>query len=742
MTRSEKYFKLCIYLVIVALINIAGRSLFFRLDLTANKVYSISNLSRRVVSTLSEPLTVKVFFTKNLPAPHNNTERYLHDLLDEYAIHANRHFNYQFYDVSPEEEELGAGKPGNQKSAQEYGIHPVQIRKFERDEIKFINAYMGIALIHGDIIETIPAVTSTDGLEYRLTTTIQKMNNKISALLALKDKITIQLFLSSSLKEVAPLMGLKALPELPEKLAETVNKLNAKNYGKLAFNHVDPSKDNAAAEAVKTHKLMSLKWPDLSGGRIPAGEGTIGLIMTYGQKTATIPLLSVIQFPLIGTRYELVDMKDLDTLINDNVESLVDINEKIGYLADHDTLQMKAKHQFNPMEQQGDGLGAFNGLLSQNYSVQPITLKKDSIPESLKCLVIARPTEKLSDFALYQIDQFLMRGRSIAVFLDAFKEVMAPNQQQFFNQGAGFVPVDTGLEKLLAHYGVSVRKSYVMDENCYKQMLPQQFGGGERALYFAPVIKRENINEDLPFMKNVNGLIAMRISPLALEEERLKSGDVKAQRLLASSDKAWEMKGRINLNPMFIQPPREQDKKSSMPLAYLLSGRFQSFFDGKPIPEKPKEEKKPDENGMDIDKIDPAAQEAKSTDQEAGEKAEPELSKIQRAGDFLAKSEPAKIFIISSAEMLKDNMLDEEGKTPNATFLMNVIDALNGRDEIAAMRSKEQGFNPLYDTDALVKTGIKVFNIVGMPVLVILFGFFVWLRRQARRKQIQMIFQK
>lgn len=101
-TTSGKYLKFLVYLLAIVLINAAGMTLFFRVDMTGNKIFSISAVSRKVVSSLSEPLTIKVFFTKNLPAPHNNTERYLHDLLEEYAVYANHYFNYRFYDVSPE----------------------------------------------------------------------------------------------------------------------------------------------------------------------------------------------------------------------------------------------------------------------------------------------------------------------------------------------------------------------------------------------------------------------------------------------------------------------------------------------------------------------------------------------------------------------------------------------------------------------------------------------------------------
>ena len=185
--------KFLIYLVVIVLLNIAGITLFFRADLTSNKVYSLSDASRKVVETLSEPLTVKVFFNANLPAPYNTIERYLHDLLDEYSVAGKRYFNYQFYNVSAEDEDEAGS---SQEMARNLGIYPVQIQAIEQDEVKFQNAYMGMAILHGDIIEAIPTITSTEGLEYQITSTIQKMNNKISALLRLKDNITVKLLLS------------------------------------------------------------------------------------------------------------------------------------------------------------------------------------------------------------------------------------------------------------------------------------------------------------------------------------------------------------------------------------------------------------------------------------------------------------------------------------------------------------------------------------------------------------------
>jgi len=737
---SEKYFKFLIYLIIVALVNVAGITLFFRLDLTANKVYSISEASRKVVSTLSEPLTVKVFFTKNLPAPHNNTERYLHDLLEEYSIYASRHFNYQFYDVSTEEGELSEKTRENQKLANDYGIHPVQIQAIEKDEVKFQRAYMGMVLIHGDLIERIPTISTIEGLEYKMTTAIQKLNNKISALLRLQDKIRIRLYLSSSLYQMAPYIGLKNISEIPDALERIVQELNRKTYNKLEYEHLDPSTDEDQERLAKKYDIMTVKWPALAKGAVPPGKGSIGLVMEFGERALVTRLLQVMRIPLLGTQYQLMDLKDVQNTIEKNVEALIDINEDLGYLADHGTLNFSGTAPMSQAAiQRQETLMNFRSLISENYSLKQINLEKESIPDNLKSMVIARPTLPFSDYELFQIDQFLMKGKNLVLFLDRFME-MRPGNQQGGNIGGQqpvYVPLDTGLEKLLDHYGIRIKKSYVMDENCFRQTLPAELGGGERPIYFAPIIKSRFINNELDFMKNIKGMIALRVSPLELDPERATGNGLKATRLVASSEKSWEMSGRITLNPMFIQPPSSSDDMQSQPLAYILAGEFPSYFAGKPIPVKEIDEKESE------NKDNAAAKQPPPNEATVAEKqSEIDMSKIVTAGQFVAKGKPAKIFLMASADMLKDNILDASGRGPNATYILNVIDYLNGREDIAVMRGKEQRFNPLNDTKAGTKTFVKTLNIIGLPAFVVLFGILVWFRRHARKKNIQMMFHK
>ncbi len=723
--RMERYSKFFIYLVVVVLLNLAGITLFFRIDLTKNRLYSISKESKRVVSTLSEPLSIDIFFTKDLPAPYNNIERYLHDLLDEYSVYANKYFNYHFYDISPKE--TGSKKNiENQRLARDYGIHPVQIQVIQKDEVKFQKAYMGLVMIHGDLVERIPTITSTDGLEYRLTTTIEKLNNKISALLRLPGKIHVRLFMSSSLERVAPLMNLKGLQELPERFRDIVKRLNKKNYGKLDFEYLDPTQDESLEAEVKKYNLLTLKWPAIPSRQIKAGRGSIGLVMQYRDKTIEIPLIQAINIPLIGITYKMADIGNMERVINNDLDSLININEDLGYLADHGTLNMSPSYPYYPMLHQGqDHVSNLRRLISQIYSIKDVRLKDGPIPEDLNCLVIARPTKKFSDYELYQIDQFLMRGKSLCLFIDAFKKT--PNQQMY-SRSPQYIPIDTGLEKLLDFYGVHIKRSYVMDENCYKERIPEQLGGGERPIYYAPIIKSRSINRELPFMKNIKGLIAFKVSPLELKTRQITQNGLKAIRLISSSERSWEVKGGINLNPMFIHPPRSRDEEHSLPLAYLITGKFPSYFAGRPIPKRQIKGNNPSKKGKSRGKH--------------GKKARINLSKVfKEQGEFISRGRPGKIFIMASSYMLRDNLIDPNGRGPNATFIMNVIDHLNNRDGIAAMRSKVQRFNPLQETGARTKAFIKIFNVAGLPILVIISGLLVWFRRNSRKKRIKTMFQ-
>lgn len=741
MKGKQKYYKFILYLVVLLLINLVGKTMFFRVDLTANDLYSLSDASIEAVSTLNEPLTVNVFFTKNLPAPFNNVERYLHDLLAEYEANSNNNLSYRFYNVSVGEEDLGGEEvEENRKLAHSFGIYPGNVQVVEQDEMKVQKAYMGMVLFHGDVMEKIPTIQSTEGLEYMITSAIQKMNNKISALLNLPEKVKVKLVLSSSISQIAPILKLKGLEGLKASVQGVVEKLAGKTYGQLQFSHIDPSMGEGTPEELKPFERYGLKWPEINppdGPAIPAGKGQIAIGISYGGKSAELNLLSrklAMSGRGLEEQYVISDIKQIETFINDNIDNLIDINEDVGYLSTHGThnLTNDVPPQLRMMQpQQQEALGQFNSVLSKEYSVKKVTLGEEPIPESIDTLIIAGAKDNFSDWELYQIDQFLMKGKSLALFVDAFREIQQQNQRQGGFQQPVYLPLNTGLEKLLSHYGLSVKKSYLLDENCY---VNRDRSGNEMSIYFIPMIENEKINHGFPFMENVKQLVTIKVSPLEADTKKVEDNGLKLTELFASSDRSWEMSGRINLMPFMIRPPQDEKEFASKPLAYLLEGEFPSYFADKPVPEKPKKE---EETGTEsADKKDQEKEKPKPVVKETGVKGEKGI---------LAKGKPGKIFLIGSSEGLKDNVLQQQRgmANPNADFLLNTLDYLNNREDIAVMRSKVQRFNPLKkNISPFARFMAKLVNIGGLPVLFILFGIFLWVRRTARRKQIQAMFSK
>ncbi|MCK5200819.1 MAG: Gldg family protein, partial [Spirochaetales bacterium] len=348
-----------------------------------------------------------------------------------------------------------------------------------------------------------------------------------------------------------------------------------------------------------------------------------------------------------------------------------------------------------------------------NYLIKPIDTLNEGIPENIKTLIVASPAEELTPWDLYQIDQYIMKGNSVAFFIDTHTEVFAENKNPYNPQPPVYVPRVTGLEELIKHYGVEISSSYVLDVNCYKQIGRNAAGGlAETTFYFAPEILAENINRKLPFLKNIKGLIMLNASPLVIDQNSDQTKKIEV--LFSSSDASWEMTENINLyNPMVIYPPAEENR-DKYPLAALIEGNISSYFKGKEIPRKELKE------GEAL--ISSGAISVKET--------------------FIPKTNTGKVFVIGTSAVLTDNILDQTGTSPNSVFVYNILDKLNGRDDFAEMRSKGQTFNPLRETTPAERSFIKGFTVVGVPLLTVLSGLIAWLLWRSRKKKIELLFRR
>ena len=140
--------------------------------------------------------------------------------------------------------------------ASAYGIKPVTSRELADDQVKIRNVYMGLVIQHADLIEKIDALTSSEGLEYEITSRIEKMSGKISGLLKLKEPLGLTLYLDPALMNL-PIQGIDKL-ELAVRHA--VDSSNRRNYGKIAFSLVNPSTLEKPDDLVSLYGISRLKW--------------------------------------------------------------------------------------------------------------------------------------------------------------------------------------------------------------------------------------------------------------------------------------------------------------------------------------------------------------------------------------------------------------------------------------------------------------------------------------------------
>jgi len=172
MKKKDALIKLAIIIGIIVLINVISKRVFTRIDLTKNNSFTLSKVSKDVVSGLDDKILVKAYFSNNLPPPYNNLRRQVQDLLDDYRSYSKGNMNYEF--LNPTSEGEGEGNELD-KEAQKYGIQPVQIQAMDNDKLEVKRAYLGLVFLYNGKQETIPVVQSAENLEYEITNTIKKM---------------------------------------------------------------------------------------------------------------------------------------------------------------------------------------------------------------------------------------------------------------------------------------------------------------------------------------------------------------------------------------------------------------------------------------------------------------------------------------------------------------------------------------------------------------------------------------
>ena len=156
-------------ILIIFAVNFFGSYGFGRLDLTQGKEFTLSKATKDTLGKLTDVVTIKGYFSNNIPPPFNQSVREVADLLHEYEAYGKGNLKVEI--INP------AGSEAAQAEAESHGIQAANLPLQDANGVKIEKLWMAIYVEYLKKSELIPFVQSTETLEYDLTSTINRLTS-------------------------------------------------------------------------------------------------------------------------------------------------------------------------------------------------------------------------------------------------------------------------------------------------------------------------------------------------------------------------------------------------------------------------------------------------------------------------------------------------------------------------------------------------------------------------------------
>jgi ABC-2 type transport system permease protein len=674
-----------------------------RLDLTAQREYSLSPTTRDLLGNLQEPLLIRGYFSEKTHPLLAPLVPRIRDLLKEYEIASNGKAVVEIVDPlqDPEKE---------QEANQTYGIQPSPLQTADRYGASVVNAYFDILVRYGDqgevlnfrdLIEVQQTPSGQVDVrlrnpEYDLTRAVKKVvygfQSIDNVLASLDQPAKLTLYTTpATLPE-----WLQPAPETIQKVAEEIQ---TKSNGKFTFETVnldDPNSQVNRQTMVEQYGLqpiatslfsdqtyylhMILQMGDQMHLLAPAGdlsEATIRTSIESGLKRGSTGFLKVVGL------WTPVDVPTPDPFGQ----------------------PQPSFKQYQTIAQQ----------LRSDYTVQNVDLSTGQVPTDVDVLVVIAP-QNMSDKERYAIDQYLMRGGSVVVAAGNY--ALAPDQ---FTGSLGIQPIQNGLQEMLASYGVTMTNALVMDPQ--NEPFPVQVNRSVGGLQVREIqainypffvdVRADGMDRQSPILASLPAVTLNWVSPVVVDEQ--KNANRTVTTLLQSSPGSW-LRTNTDIQPdLQTYPdlgfPIEGEQKTQ-PLAVSVQGVFESYFKGKPSP----------------------LTEVAETDtaQAAGPSLEPTATPapVNTIGTIESSPDTARLVVIGSAEFLNDlvfqlsSSLTQDSYLNSLQFMQNTVDWSVEDLDLLGIRSRGTSarvLNPLTEQQEtyweIANYVVALLAVVGLGVL-------------------------
>lgn len=511
--------------------------------------------------------------------------------------------------------------------------------------------------------------------------TISQSSKKV--LKGLSDPVTADFYLSADL----PPQLIRMRDDVKDKLAE----YSAFSGGKFKVRYIDPGTDAAKKEKAESKGVREFQVNVVEKDAASVKNVFFGLALSYQDKNEAIPMA--------------------------NPESLeYDLTSKLVKM----TLQKKPKvaifegpMNFNQQQQQGPTYAGVQNILGGPegmYEVVKLNPQTDKVlPEDVDGVIVLGAFG-MSDALKYSLDQFLLKGGKVIVALDP---MMKAGQQQGMAPDQAYPSLPT-LEDQLQAYGVRITKQLIADQQCASVQMQGGIFVISQPYPLYPEITPKGFNKSVAAVGKLESMVIPYCAPL----DEIAVPDVKFTWLAQSSKESFTISSPFNLAPdqNWRYLSTSSTTKGPFNIAVMLEGKLPTAYPGgPPAPQAPP----------------PSA---------PGETPPPPPPAFDAAAQVKLAQDGARLVVMSSAAALADDLM--RGSQGNMLYLNNLVDMLLMGDDLLGIRSAPTAQHPLDPLSDAQKVFFRWANVLGVPVLLVLFGLLLWFLKGKRRQAIQARFSE
>lgn len=436
--------------------------------------------------------------------------------------------------------------------------------------------------------------------------------------------------------------------------------------GRMQITVIDPTGDPALVAEAQGYGLTPLQYTVRKQDRAELRTVWMGAVFIHGDRTEVLPSLT----QLASLEY------DVAAAIR-RLEQPVKDRPVIAYSIGHGEPDLS--------KPEGPLRALVEGMARKAYLV-PVELGGEGLlAEEVDALLVIGPQRVLPERALYQIDQFVMRGGAAALFLTNTRPDMRTLRAE---------RVNSGLDPLIGAFGLRLNRDVVLDRVQNGAMrFPTRSGAkvGSQEINYPLIVRATDLSQSSVLTAGMDSLLVPFTASIEVPEP-LPEGVV-ATVLARSSSSSGSVPSLRELDPAQFAKVGEGERRGPFNLIVAMTGAWRSFFETRGVP-PPDAEVSAEQEGMGPD----AAQ--------------------------LTEGAPTRLVVSASADVVANN----------PAFVLNLCDWLVQDESLIGIRSKRASVASLSPTTPGARSAWRAFNLLAGPALLLAFGGLrqLWLRRRAR----------